>query len=316
VTDSRYFLGAVGMLNSLRLLGHSEPIFVLDCGLTPDQRELLAPHATLVAAPDDSPPWLLKTVAPLRHPAEVMVLIDVDMVVTRPLTELIEKAAQGYVVAFENDIQRFVPEWGELLDLGPVRRQPYLSSGLVFLGGAQGEEVLRLMEDRQDRVDFDLTFWRRNVRDYPFLYGDQCVFNAILASRVAPDRIVGLDNRLAPNPPFRRLRLIDEAAIRCAYRDGTEPYVLHQYIRKPWLDRMYHSVYSRALARVLLGADVAVRVPHGQVPLRMRAGAAARVERTLVNIQDLARWYLGDRLPEWIGKRIEDFRRWRAPGRL
>ncbi len=35
VANSRYFLGAVGMLNSLRLLGHREPAYVLDCGLTP-----------------------------------------------------------------------------------------------------------------------------------------------------------------------------------------------------------------------------------------------------------------------------------------
>ncbi len=56
VCDSRYFLGAVGMLNSLRLLGHDEPVFVLDCGLTEGERRRLAGHATVVAAPDDSPP--------------------------------------------------------------------------------------------------------------------------------------------------------------------------------------------------------------------------------------------------------------------
>ena len=42
------------------------------------------------------------------------------------------------MVAFENDIDRFVPEWGELLGLGEVRRQPYVSSGLVFAGPAAG----------------------------------------------------------------------------------------------------------------------------------------------------------------------------------
>ena len=40
VADERYFLGAVGMINSLRLQGHAEPIHVLDCGLRPGQREL------------------------------------------------------------------------------------------------------------------------------------------------------------------------------------------------------------------------------------------------------------------------------------
>ena len=40
VADERYFLGAVGLINSLRLVGHTEPIFLLDCGLTAAQRRL------------------------------------------------------------------------------------------------------------------------------------------------------------------------------------------------------------------------------------------------------------------------------------
>src|SRR3712207_8323109 len=76
VADERYFLGAVGLINSLRLVGHEEPIHLLDCGFTAEQRELLAPHVNLIAAESETPPWLLKTVAPLRHPADVIVLID------------------------------------------------------------------------------------------------------------------------------------------------------------------------------------------------------------------------------------------------
>ncbi len=156
VSSEIYFLGAVGMINSLRLNGHTEPIFVLDCGLRADQRELLAPHATIVPAPPDRPPHLLKSVAPLAHPAEVMVLIDADMIVTRPLGELMERARSGEVVAFENNMDRFVPEWGELLDLGPIHRGPYVSSGLVFLGGDHGREVIRLLDDRVGSAEFDL----------------------------------------------------------------------------------------------------------------------------------------------------------------
>ena len=40
VSDDRYFLGAVGLINSLRLVGHSEPIHLLDCGLTAGQAEV------------------------------------------------------------------------------------------------------------------------------------------------------------------------------------------------------------------------------------------------------------------------------------
>jgi hypothetical protein len=284
VTDSRYFLGAVGMVNSLRLLGHREPVYVLDCGLTAHQRELLTPHATLVAAPSEAPPWLLKTVAPLRHPAEVMVLIDADIIATRSLSELIERAAKPRVIAVENDTDRFVPEWGELLNLGEVRRQPYMSSGLVFLGDPLGQEVLALMGQLQDRVDFDRSFWRANDRDYPFLYGDQDVLNAILATRVERQRIVGLENRLAPNPPFQGLRLLDQATLRCAHRDGTEPYALHNFYRKPWLVRTRSSPYSRLLTRLLLADDVSLRLDPSELPLRLRTGLRARVARLAVDV--------------------------------
>jgi hypothetical protein len=285
VSDRRYFLGAVGLINSLRLLGHTEPIYLLDCGLTEPQRELLKDHVTLVRDQSGTPPWLLKTIAPLAHPAEVMVLIDADMIVTRPLDELIETAGEGKLVAAINDRDRFRPDWGELLGLGPVRRGPYLSSGLVVVERELGTEVLELMDRLQDRVDFDRTFWRDNVSDYAFLYGDQDVLNAILASElVASERVEALPHRFAPTPPFGRLRVVDRRTLRCRYRDGVEPYLLHNFFRKPWLVRMRSSAYSRLLTRSLLEPDVELRLAPEMVPLRMRTGPLAGAARLSVDV--------------------------------
>ena len=60
--DARYFLGAVGLINSLRLVGHTEPIYLLDCGLTarPARAARPARRARRRPAPT-TPPWLLKT---------------------------------------------------------------------------------------------------------------------------------------------------------------------------------------------------------------------------------------------------------------
>jgi hypothetical protein len=292
VADSRYFLGAVGLINSLRLRGHEESLFVLDCGLTKAQRRLLSPHATLVPAPNDSPPWLLKTVAPLRHPARVMVLIDADIIVMRSLAELIERTADSGLIAFENEVDRFVPEWGELLGLGSVRRQPYLSSGLVLLEASLGADVLGLMTELQDQVDFERTYWRENAPDYPFRYADQDVLNAILASRVEPEKIVALPNRLCANPPFRGLAPVDEAALRWAYADGVEPYVMHHHTAKPWLVRTYDGPYSRLLRELLARPGAGVRVPRRQIPLRMRRGWVASAERKRINAGQRLRWRL------------------------
>ncbi len=40
--NSRFFLAAVAMLESLRISGNTAPAFVLDDGLRPDERERLA----------------------------------------------------------------------------------------------------------------------------------------------------------------------------------------------------------------------------------------------------------------------------------
>jgi hypothetical protein len=309
-----YFLGAVGMINSLRLVGHMEPIYLLDCGLTARHRALLEPHVTVIDAPADQPPFLLKAHAPREHPADVQVLIDVDMVVTRSLGPLIDRAARGELIAVKDRMDRFVPEWGEVLDLGPLRSAPYLSSGLVFLGGGLGREVVELLDDRLSRVDYERSYFGRDEPGYPLSYVDQDVLNAVIAARAGPDRVKVLDPRLAPVPPFRRLRIADLGTLRCEFDDGLEPYVIHHFIVKPWLDRVYHGVYSRLLARLLIGDDVAIRVPREELPLRLRDGLVAGIERHRINVIDLARWYARDVIPGWVGARIDSVRRRRDPG--
>lgn len=315
VADARFFLGAAAMINSLRLLGHTEPVYVLDCGLEPAHRDRLGAEATIVEGPRGAPPWLLKTIAPLRFPADVAILIDADMIATRPLAPLAELAAPGKVVAFENYADRYCAEWGELLGLGPLRRRPYVSSGLVALGAVAGRQVLELLDDGQRGVDIELGFYGEKRRGYPFIYPEQDVLNAILMSAEHEPLTVRLPNRLAPNPPFRDLRLRDVDALRCSYRDGTEPYVVHHFVRKPWLEPTYHSVYSRLLARALLGADVAIRIRPEEVPLRLREGGRARRARAAASTKDFLRWHFGDRVPARIGDRIESARRRRGAAR-
>jgi hypothetical protein len=304
LADERFFLGVAGLINSLRRAGHDQPIYLLDIGLTTGQRDRLASEVTVVPGPRDVAPWLLKTLAPRANPAEVMVLIDADMIVTRSLAPLIDRARDGGVIAFCNDRDRFCPEWGDLLDLGPLRRERYISSGLVALGGGEGAEVLELLHDRQRRVNIELGFYGRDVPGYPFTFPEQDVLNAILDTRPDPDRTVRLANRLAANPPYRGLRIVDGGALRCAYDDGTEPYVLHQFVRKPWLERMHHGIYSKLLVRALLDDGAAVEVKESELPLRMRRGARARVARLAVDIADLSRWYVTEVIPDRVRSRL------------
>ena len=286
VADERYFLGAVALVNSLRLVGHREPIHLLDCGLTPEQRELLADEVVLVDGPPEMAPALLKTIAPLTHPAEVVVMLDTDLIVTRSFAEPIAWASAGKLVSFRNSSDRFDPAWGEVLDLGPVRRGPYLDFAALCMPGAVGAGLIPLIQDRQGRVEIERTYWGRNEPDYPLLYADQYVMNAVVAARVEADDVIVLDARLASVPPFEGLEVLDESSLRCAYADGTEPYVVHHHMFKPWLAASHEGVYSRLLRRLLIGDDVAVRVPREQVPSRFRAGPRAWAERKLINLRE------------------------------
>jgi hypothetical protein len=306
VSSPEYFLGAVAMINSLRLHGHREPVYLLDAGLSAEQRELVATEATIVPAPSAAEPFMLKTVAPLAHPAEVMVLIDVDMIVTRHLGELVERARGGGVVAFENDVDRFVPEWGELPGARGLHRHRYVSSGFVALGGDPGLDALRAIVGAQGEVDFERTQFRVDYPeypytrgrsgsehpDYPYFFADQDLLNAVLATRLAPERVRALPARLAPIPPFGGIEVLDERTLRCAYADGAEPYVLHHFLAKPWLEPTHHGVYSRLLRRLLIGSDVAISVPAASLPRRLRRGLLAYADRTRVNLRERLRYHV------------------------
>jgi hypothetical protein len=294
VSSGMYFIGAVALVNSLRLLGHAEPIFVLDTGLSPTQHELLSKEATLVPAPGEVTPFLLKTVAPLRHPAEVVVLLDADIIVTRPLTELIERASHGRVLAVEHGHDRFFPEWGDMLGLGTSRPRPYVSSSLVLMGGPPGKRLIRLMHEVQPRIGIERTPYsepapdldsltrgfEETAADQPFFFADQDALNAILASEVDPGQIELLDRRAEAITPFTGLRVIDEVTLRCAYDDGTEPYAVHHYLpAKPWLQATAPGVYTQLMMRLLHGHDVPIQVPTGELPPHLRPGIVAAARR-------------------------------------
>jgi hypothetical protein len=296
VTDARYFLGAVATINSLRLVGHTEPVFVTDAGLEAPQRELLATNATVIAAPADSPPWLAKAIAPTAHPAEAMVLIDVDMVATRSLTELVEPARAGRVVAQDLELDRSFPEWGEALGGRTPRPGPYVSSGLVALGGSLGPEILRLMDVVTRRVEIQRTFVGSDSLDYPFHTADQDVLNAVLSTSVEPERLLAFDRRLVATS-YDELIVADERALRCSHPDGLEPYLIHGVLAvKPWLRATGESVYARLTRRCLTGPDLAIRVPDRMLPSHLRPGPRGFTERAAANVVEAVRWRVGTAL--------------------
>jgi hypothetical protein len=288
VSDRRYFLGTVALLNSLRLLGHSDPVFLVDAGLSDEQRDLIAGHVTLIPAPKAVPAFFLKVLGPLSYPADVAMLLDADVIVVRPLDELIDAARTGRMVAFINNEpnhDRFFADWAQMLGLGPLQRRAYLANGQLWIPRSMNTRVLQPWRDAQHKVDIRRTCLGRGTLMDPFYFPDMDVFNAIVSAHLEPDEVLAYEHRLAPHPPFAELALIDKRRLVCRYPDGTQPFLLHHILDKPWLKPTRANAYSRLLPRLLLAPDVSLRLEPELLPVRLREGWLAAGSRVRANAQ-------------------------------
>lgn len=284
--DASYFLGVVALINSLRLLEHSEPVFVLDCGFTERQRMLLRAEATLVPLAGVDFPPLGKAIAPLLHPARQMILIDSDVIVLRRLSRLVEPVTEGRVVAFADPVsQRHDPRWSMLLGLPDVRRHPYVNAGFLAFSDAS----LPLLEEFHElcrRAKPENSIFGSAAAADPFYYLDQDILNALLGTRVDAEDLIVHEQRLAPHPPFRGLQFYAAQDQRHAYADATEPFLLHYaHPRKPWLAHTRSSVFTRRFCRLVIAPDLALKPPIGTVPWRLRTGARASFARANCSVR-------------------------------
>lgn len=281
VCDRTHFLGLVALVNSLRLVGHHEPIYVLDCGLDAQQRRLLDPETALEAAERDLHPVLLKNVLPRRRPADVMVVVDVDVIFTRRIDGLVELARrEEKPIFFLNDrTDRFHPEWEEL-GFGPPVRHDYLAVGQYVLPAAAGLVFLELFDEALLRLDVSKTLVNPSIRPSdPFYYPEMDVFNALIGTAIPFDGFTLANRDLVAYWPFTGLRVEDERTLACVDREGNRPALLHHILDKPWLAPVPASAFTRLMTRLLCGPDVAIRVPRSLIPRRLRSGPAGGVAR-------------------------------------
>lgn len=304
VADSAAFLGVVALINSLRLVGHQEPFLLLDCGLTDKQRAVLEPHVAVIRSAAETAAPAAKAVLPLTEPANVMLLLDADIIVTRHLGDLIARCSKGKIVVFPNDLpDRVFREWSHL-GLGTPRSQTYVNSGHLLVPDTFRDTVLQQLATHLASVDVRRTFVGAGHPSDPFYYLDQDVLNAILSTAIAPDAIDVVDAAFVAYAPFNGLRC-DPRTLRCHDGAGNEPYLLHHILRKPWSSAMPESAYSILLRRLLHGEDVAVRLPEHLIPLRLRRGRLARADQRRASwqafIRDHTRGRLGIRA-RWSGR--------------
>ena len=281
VADQRFFPAAAGLVNSLRLLGHQDPIALLDCGLRADEREALATECDLVSPPSSEPinPQLLKPFAHLLRPTGIVVILDSDLIVAHRLDEILWEAGEGRLcVNPDPESTRWFAEWEELFGLGaPPRRQPYVSSGFMAFSVEHWPDLLpRWWEACQRIRSRPTTFY--DAPDSPTAQSDQDALNAVLmSSNRSPSLYLLPEEALPTMEQFRReVRVTDERRLACFIR-GRPVTLIHPSVKvKPfetsrWIDQG-RSPYPRLLRRLLVSIDIRVRVTPAGVPLWLRPG--------------------------------------------
>ncbi len=279
--------------------------------LNRSQQERLSKHVTLVPAHGGLHPQLQKATGPLAHPAEIMVVIDADILVTRPLTPLFEDAANGRLVVFEDDRfpARFFPEWSSL-GLGIPTRQPYVNSGLLIFSSATASELLPEFVEQQEQLDPTSAQFGGADMSSPFCFPDQDILNAMLCTRY-DGMAVRVERRLAPFPPFPGVQVADGSRLACTYADGVVPYVLHHVNEKPWLTRMNANPYSKLFTRAVTSPGAPLRLGVRDLPLRLSRSRLAPIDRWRVSIQLAAHHRLRGKLGlrPAIGRGVHRIRR-------
>ena len=295
--DGGFFLGTVALVNSLRLVGHREPITVLDLGFTPTQRDSLAHEVDFVTVPGqaDLPAYLLKAYPVKLGHQGPMVVIDSDIIVTRHLDPVLAPMSDGHVVVFPDDlVDRRRPEWRDVFELGCApRHQAYANSGFVGFSTYDFPHLLARWWDANLAVASLSGEVARRVARFP----DQDALNALLMTTIDRDEIAFLPRKLAPMGPgqLAATSVVDVGALRCEF-EGQEPVLLHATKSpKPWSPgaplRLPRTAFESCLRRLLAGRELAVRPPAADVPFWLRATPAGIAARQTLHALGLpVRW--------------------------
>ena len=275
--DSRYFLGAVALVNSLRIVGHHEPITFLDLGLTPRQRALLATECEMVDIerdPDDHP-YTFQPYPYVLDASGICVIVDSDVIVTHHLGTVIDAARAGRIAAFPDRIERCVPEWEQIFELRkPLRSgMPYVNSGLVAFDADLHREFLGCWWQLCRELDVPVPA----TIDQPTAFADQDVLNALLMSDFADAQVaIESPSMVLGRSAFTETHVNGLKLLSCS-QDGVTVAALHSVaLPKPWSGaarfELRRDAYNQFLRRCLAADDLAIVPDPRDTPSRLRPG--------------------------------------------
>ena len=150
MSDADNFLGLIATVQSLRRMGHHEPVTVLDVGLSGAQRDALTTHNVECARlpqTEGQNPFLCAAFPLFLGPHGTIVCIDADVIVTQPLDPVFAAASSGMLCAAPDYLaDRRFAEWQSTFDLSqPLRRQVYVNAGFVAFSTTHFPDLLSLV---------------------------------------------------------------------------------------------------------------------------------------------------------------------------
>jgi hypothetical protein len=298
VADSQFFLGAVALVNSLRLTRNTGEIVLIDAGLLPDQRRFLERECTIVE-PELDPGVFAVFAKPSIHRFEqgerTVVILDSDIIVTSCFEPIVDRAERGSICGFvNNDTDRWFPEWADIFGLrAPLRCKSFLNGSFLALSMAHWRDFLQRWEElcraiQEERSTRPFLLRRDRVLQDPTGFNEQDALNALLMSEVPDAAIASWDHDLAPSWADRRgVSTLDTHTLRCEFAGREPSYIEWTGAIKPWMPwgwtRRKYDAYLRLFPRAVLAADVPLRLSPSDVPAWLRGTTSARCVYAILN---------------------------------
>jgi hypothetical protein len=313
IANHRFFLGAVALLNSLRVTGHSGELVVLDVGLVPSERELLEDHARVVASPKpiESHPTMMKPYPHFFEPSGTVVAIDSDILVTGSLGEVFELADQGKICAYPDTPtvrNRWHAEWEQTLKLrSPLRHEVYVNAGFVVFSTTHWPQLLERWWNVCQLVPGDQAYGHETI----FNAGDQDALNALLMSEISRDNVALLPEAQAAFAGDVTVEDLD--TLRCSANREQKTILHYLDSPKPWEPtgwlRLAATDYVRLMRRLLFAPDVPLRLDPNQVPVWLRPTRRGELTLRALGAANRAVVWSAHRAPTPLRDRLRRVRR-------
>jgi hypothetical protein len=309
VSNSRFFLGTVALLNSLRLTGNQGPLVVLDAGLSSLQRARLGRHCTIAELPVEVAANLaLSKPFPYYLGATgTVIIIDSDVIVTQSLEPILIEAERGKICAVPDpDDLRWFGEWQEIFELeGRPRRQPCVNSGFLAFSTWHWPRLLERWWQACQRVPHARVTWGQAARsrvvvavraprsgsadpiDGPL--GDQDALNALLMTEFPAEALSLLPSEVEVfRVHLMQARIVDQRTLACTFRARQTLLLHYNGSPKPWESAAWAQVrpdpYVSLLPRVLLGKGVALRLERRDLPIWLTGGVRGRIAIAILDL--------------------------------